>query len=358
MSTLSPSRTERNSAVELLRVGAMLMIVLSHACVHSGFEIDAAPVTFNSLFLRWGMLGNLGVDIFVLISGYYLCRKKWSSRSLIRLLLQIWFYSLVLFFICSYVFYIEYPRDSLLQALFPILFQEYWFCTAYVLLYLLSPFINRLLEALEAETLEKLLVLMFLLWGVVPILTQKDLYGGILAEFVFLYLLGSYIRLHPGRFPGTSSGSRKLAIGSLTLLFLLTVPGSWLQETFCLAKNPALPLYSRGSPLVIGCALGLLSAAVSARPFSRRFINLLGSCTFGVYLIHDNPAVRFLLWHRLVKHAEHFDSPLLCIRILLSVAAVYAVCTAAEYLRLRFLEKPLLRITEKLFRFLPPFRKL
>ena len=68
--------TRRNSAVETLRIFAMALIVLSHACVHSRFDLSSMGFGFNRLFVQWGCLGDLGVILFVLISGYFLCRKN------------------------------------------------------------------------------------------------------------------------------------------------------------------------------------------------------------------------------------------------------------------------------------------
>lgn len=63
----------RNSSIELLRILAMIMIVSCHFATHGGFSFDVKIVSIPRLwwsFIEMG--GNLGVDIFVLISGYML----------------------------------------------------------------------------------------------------------------------------------------------------------------------------------------------------------------------------------------------------------------------------------------------
>ena len=42
---------KRNSAIESLRIVAMLAIVLSHACVHSGFEFSPLTISLNHFFV-------------------------------------------------------------------------------------------------------------------------------------------------------------------------------------------------------------------------------------------------------------------------------------------------------------------
>ena len=57
----------RNSAIEALRILAMLFIVLSHASVHGGYDIINSSFSVNRYFLECSVLGNLGVDIYILI---------------------------------------------------------------------------------------------------------------------------------------------------------------------------------------------------------------------------------------------------------------------------------------------------
>ena len=103
-------KSPRNSAVELLRILAMLMIVLSHICVHSGFDSTYSLLTVNRLFVQFGYLGNLGVVLFVLISGYFQCTAGFRPQSISRLLAQVWFYSVSLFLLCRFGFGFSYTE--------------------------------------------------------------------------------------------------------------------------------------------------------------------------------------------------------------------------------------------------------
>ena len=72
-----PEKKERNSNFELLRIIAMLMIVFHHFSVHGGFNYELTDISFNRLWLYFiSMGGKIGVDIFVLISGYFLITNK------------------------------------------------------------------------------------------------------------------------------------------------------------------------------------------------------------------------------------------------------------------------------------------
>ena len=91
----------RNSAIELLRILSMLLIVGCHFATYGGFSFsasDLSPARF--LYGFWELGGNLGTDIFVLISGYYLIENDSFSirrEKAFRLWAQIFFWSLLLF---------------------------------------------------------------------------------------------------------------------------------------------------------------------------------------------------------------------------------------------------------------------
>lgn len=91
--------------------------------------------------------------------------------------------------------------------------------------------------------------------------------------------------------------------------------------------------------MIVVCAVGLFAYFLNIPVFTNRFINTVSSCTFGVYLIHDNLAVRNILWLHIFKHAEQFESDFLIVQIIASVMVVFVVSTLIEYLRIRTIGK-------------------
>ena len=62
----------RNSSIELLRIISMIMIVFHHFAIHGGFTFGASISITHFWYNLIIMGGKIGVDIFVIISGYYL----------------------------------------------------------------------------------------------------------------------------------------------------------------------------------------------------------------------------------------------------------------------------------------------
>lgn len=80
----------RNSNIELLRIIAMLLIVLSHYSIH-GLGTDLAYSLNLYIADVAGLGGKLGVTIFILISGYYMTESRFTARKLARIWGRLYF---------------------------------------------------------------------------------------------------------------------------------------------------------------------------------------------------------------------------------------------------------------------------
>ena len=119
------STLKRDSSIELLRIIVMFCIIICHFATHGGFKFDNKVIDISRLWWNFiEMGGNLGVDVFVLISGYYLINSK--KRGYLFKILKLWgqivFYSIVIYLfgylIGLYSFSVAETITSLM--LFPI----------------------------------------------------------------------------------------------------------------------------------------------------------------------------------------------------------------------------------------------
>ena len=93
------SRKERNSNLELYRIIVMLLIVAHHYVVNSGLMsvMKEEPLHIHSIFLYlFGMWGKTGINCFVMITGYFMYKSHISLRKFMKLLFEIYFYSLII----------------------------------------------------------------------------------------------------------------------------------------------------------------------------------------------------------------------------------------------------------------------
>lgn len=345
-----PAKKERNSSIEALRIIAMLLIVLSHASVHGGFDDITASLTLNGLLLQWITLGGVGVNIFILISGYFLCEMKFKFTSVSRLLAQGWFYSLVLFLVCRFGFGYHYSLSELLVVFLPTLFYEYWFLTAYLIILLLSPFINAMLSVLSQKQHLQLIFTTFIMWIVIRTLTTSEVLGTTVPFAFTIYTIGAYFRKYPQNWFSKPSHRIFLTVSSFALLFLASLALSILSLKFPVLAGKYAFLYDKNSLFSVTCGIGLFSIFLYRKPFYSKWINVISGCTFGVYLIHENPIFQIFIWKQFLNNVPYGDSPTLLPRVLLSAAIVFSCATVIEFLRQKTVDKPLARCVDAALR--------
>lgn len=93
-------KTQRNSNIELLRIIAMLMIVAHHYVTDSlpSYYLSDGPNKWLSELLY--SYGKTGVNIFVLITGYYMVNMSFSIKRPLKIIGQVWFYSAMTLLVC------------------------------------------------------------------------------------------------------------------------------------------------------------------------------------------------------------------------------------------------------------------
>ena len=117
---------KRNSNIELLRIIAMFLIVLSHYAVHSGVNSASLPIGFNRFLLEASGLGGIGVILFVLITGYYCINKKnpFRLKRMLSMIFQVLFYSLALYLLFCILGAEKLTVTGLLKNALPITFRN------------------------------------------------------------------------------------------------------------------------------------------------------------------------------------------------------------------------------------------
>ena len=79
----------RNSNIELFRIITMLVIVAHHYVVNSGIAdilfSNSSMGVKNIFYLIFGCGGKTGINCFVLITGYFMCKSKITLRKFLKL---------------------------------------------------------------------------------------------------------------------------------------------------------------------------------------------------------------------------------------------------------------------------------
>lgn len=324
-------KNKRQSNIELLRILAMCGVIILHynnATIGGGLEYAHGMnlyilYCFESLFA-------CAVNLFVLISGYFMCTKL--ERTLdkpFELLIQV-----ILFNECFYlvsVFMHHKPINA--KHIFGRLVPGNWFVILYITLYIVSPFLNMIIEKIEnCGMFKRGVTILILLFSVYPTLvdvlaelTHKQyvglssvgMYGSqwgySIVNFCLMYMIGAYLRLHPDM-----SGRAKHGVRIFVGVIVLT---AWALVNNKIGFETERTAWEYCNPLVIFMAVEIFKMFSKINIGQRKLINQLAKATFIVYLMH-NKFLKFL-------HIPQFVSEMpivMILHIIISVLIIYAIC--------------------------------
>lgn len=109
---------DRQTGPEVLRIIAMLLIVFHHFALHVGIEYTTFSLSNAYLnIIEFG--GKIGVNVFVIITGYFSCTSKFSFQKIFKLLFAVEFYSLTLMIVSLFTGAQEFRVMLFVKGVFP-----------------------------------------------------------------------------------------------------------------------------------------------------------------------------------------------------------------------------------------------
>lgn len=274
----------RESNFECLRIVAMLMILNLHSFVGQG-SLKMSDINGFVFFdyLRESF-SICAVNCFVLISGYW--GIIWKRKSLLNLIFQVYFYVIGFFFILVFLGYTDFSIGKMLSRL-NCLLVSYWFISAYLVLYLLSPLLNNFTGS---KNMHRFIVVYFLVQTYFSLIGPK--YFNDCLNFVGLYLIGRFIKIYPqSKILKISKEYDLILYICLSILICIV---ALAQKILTDDGNPAFSLFCGvySNPLVVLQSLFLFLFFLKVS-IKNNFINWCGASALSVYLIHLSPDLKY-----------------------------------------------------------------
>lgn len=337
---------QRDTNIELYRCVVMLLIVAHHYMMHSGL-LNVTPYCLTSarsiyLYL-FGMWGKIGINCFVLITGYYMCLANISVKKFFKLLLQVEFYKCSIFFFFVLGGTQSLSVNSILFSLLPFTDIDNGFIDCFFVFYLFIPFLNSLIHSINRTKHIILIILclfIFCLWPQFHIFRVNSNY---VVWFCIIYFIAAFIRIYK-----IDEMLSYRLWGAITFLMIILAFFSVLLLLYYGRRWPYLLVYDCNSVLAV--FVSVLSFMLFKRlPMNySKLINTIGGTTFGILLIHDcSWNMRHWLWVDVCDCIGWFDRNVY-LHSLLCVFAVFIVGSLIDYIRLCFIEKPILNYFYKI----------
>ena len=306
---------ERQSNIELCRIISIILILF----LHSTFFSLGVDVSYGVMLLAGFSI--VGVNVFVMITGYFSATPKKSS--LINLL-----------FICFYWMIVKIAINIGFQQgvdLNDILFisNSNWFIPAYIVLLFITPILNVFSQTVSKRALLggvfSLLILEIWFDWIPPHLEKVGFIQGYSAlHFIVLYLIARYIKLFdlPNWFKKVS--------------FAIYLTCSFITATLFYAKSRWMPLsvnyYAYNSPLVMMASISLLVTFLQLKLATSKIINHLAKSTLAVLLGHF--LIMFLYQAQFKYIYSHFSGIKLITFWVISVITVFSVLVVVDQIRI------------------------
>lgn len=318
----------RNVSIELLRIVAMFLILACHFIIHFDWTHHQLRVAlqqepgwrsaFRFLIVQYG---QVGVSIFFIISGYFLVEKQFKWNRLLKTWLQMFCYSIAsLIIVLLMGAFWHYPGavepvmhgpdlyQSVLASVFPFFYNSYWFIGAYLLMLLVSPYLNTLFKTLPRRSMEALIVLLGFFSIQILIFGRTSNWNNLVYAMLG-YLIGGWLRKYYQAF-----ADRFKTLPMLGIIVLLTVlmvafnytisEPSWLVGFmgWNARIHDGIVLF----PIVIATSLFVMVSRIDmnqAPAMVQKAICTIAPTTFGIYLIHENWFGFPIVWDLVSRYA-------------------------------------------------------
>lgn len=320
----------RMIGIDLLKVLSIIFIILHHVSKcggffesSSGFERFVFSIA-NGLFMP-------SVNVFVFASAYLIIKKgRWSIKNLIKIYAQAVFYTLLAYTLICLMNYEQFSISKLLKSFSPISHVVYWFVKAYLIMYILSPLLLKIVNNLNKKeyTITLITIIVALLYS----------------------RINNYFEIFP-----TESG-----FNAIWFCVIFLFAGYQVKFGFHLKKIWWICIFAI-STLIIICKI-YCSIAIKVdytymyvfiqsisifnilydinikNRFVQKCLSYLATCTFGIYLLHDGAYIQPYLYANVFKTHQYLNSRFMICYFALFCATIFICGVIVETLRKLFVK--------------------
>lgn len=298
-------KTARHSGVELLRVFALLLVVVSHVVQtlrsgdtyvpYSDFIVDASVATADprqftiTLLSYFGVLGNW---IFFICSAWFLLRStRFDRRKWFFMIAEVWFVSVVLLAVTLVVRRGDISLKLLVNCLLPNTFATNWYVTCYLMFYPIHPILNGAIRRLSKKQLFRLAAALLTMYFGVDFIYRGLFFTSTIILWITVYFAMAYLQLYLPDFADSPRRNAALLLVGLLGYLGIAFAANALGLRFSSFRDQMLYWQTNCNPFMIAIAIALFN--LSRRlTFRSRTVNYVAGLSLLVYIIHENRLLR------------------------------------------------------------------
>ena len=337
----------RNHGIDFIRIIAMYGIVVNH--IMYGEKTLSKYNKFKQLKLLHILLfwHNNG---FIFISGF-VGYKAHKYSNLFYLWISVFFYSVII-----HLIYLKYKpqiiiNDKFYYNLFPIIFNRYWFFTAYFGMYLFLPIINKGIADLNKSELKICfisLLVIFVFWHDVMNL-DNDIFlinkGFSVLWLLIFYISGAYFGKYKTKFFETKQFYYFLinfliyVFTSILYYIIYNYETNSLNidiklRIIIILKHVLTENYDSNLKVIQSISVISFMSQINYNKYLGNIISSIGNLIFGVYLIHNNKCIKEDIINNLFNNEKNDISVSSVYRLFMTKSLlILIICIIIDYLR-------------------------
>lgn len=340
-------KTVRNSGIELLKIIAIILIVISHIVYtlktvnpyisYNGYVVDLSVATndiWKFILAVFSYFGALGNSIFFICSAWFLLRSsKYNKQKWFFMLCEIWFVSMFIFVVMFIIRKGNISGEIFLSSIMPTTFASNWYLTCYLLFWPIHPLLNVIINKLDKQHLFRISASLFMIYVCFNFIKKDSFFPSTIILWITIYFVMAYIQLYLKDFADSAKYNfMLLAVGFVGWLGIAFVANYLGLHISCLSDK-VLRWQTNYNPFLIIIAIALFNLMRKLN-FTNKVINYISSLSLLVYIIHENIVLRnycrTALWNYVYKNYG-YSNILLWVFIIFLIVFIFALISSIIY---------------------------
>lgn len=331
---LTDRQTERNYGIDALRLVAMFLVVNLHVLGHGGILQKVTGVQYATAYLL-EIASYCAVNCYAIISGYVGYREQKITLHYAKYLkfwIPVAFYNVAITLIMFAIGVGNVSEMELVASIFPVTMARYWYVNAYTALFFLMPWLNEFLRKLQKKDLNKLVVVILMVFSVFSTASTVvsdtfSLKGGYsFGWLVILYIVGVWIKKNEI----DKKGKTSVWIGIL----LVSIIMPWLWTIYSPVLNFMFMNYLSFTVVLEAISFVVIFSRMKLSSKGNAIVRIFSPAAFGVYLIHT----QYLIFEHCIRDTfsgiANAPVGIMALEVLGAAGFVFVVCLAIEKVRL------------------------
>ena len=324
------------------------MVTVLHALGKADLLKNLTVYPSVNVWIAWFLeaFSIAAVNIFMLISGYFLVDSTFKISRVAELVCQTLFYTVGTLIVSIAIGLIPVSSlnvHTILTAVLPVHMEVFWFISCYIVIYLLQPLIAAGVKNMSVKSLRVLIVSLIvyecLFKSFLPFKLEVDDAGYSVIWFLVMFLLGAYMKRFSFRFLNTSSAGVALFFAASILVFTETLVIDFVINRFGKFEyiRTVATEYNHIFPLL--ASVGIFTAFIYKKTMGPKLGNIIcriSPMALGVYLLQESLPFRYE-WQKWFKLPGSLNDPvyLFILKVIAAVLGMYILGTAVDYVRIR-----------------------